>query len=108
MSDVENKLLEIPSVYGLLKLFPKRAAISDTMSYSVIKSALLSDSLTLQVKRECLRAPLPVLILDGVEDIVHKDFERSEVSFRSVGLDLAGFRGGCLWTTPDAQPLSSP
>jgi len=30
--------------------------------------------------------PHPVLIFDGIQDIVHGGFERSEVGFLSVGL----------------------
>ena len=36
--------------------------------------------------------PHPVLIFDGIEDIVHKNFEWSDVGFLSVGLGRVPWR----------------
>ena len=63
------------------------------VSHSVIESALFSISGILWVRQERSLAPHPVLILDDVEDMVHGDFEWSEVDFPSVG----------LWTVSEAR-----
>ena len=42
--------------------------------------------MALQVTWEWPRVPHPILIFDGVEDLVYKDFERDEVHFLFVGL----------------------
>ena len=51
-----------------------------------MKGAVFSGSRTLWVKQEWPRAPHPVLILDKVKDMVHKDFKWCEVGFLFVGL----------------------
>ena len=43
----------------------------------------------------------PSLDSDGIEDIVHGNFEQSEVSSLSVGLGRV--LGGCLRIAPEAQ-----
>ena len=59
--------------------------------HSIMKSAVLSGSRTLWVRQEWSQAPHLVLILDGIEDMVHRDFEQKEVDFLSVEL------GRVLW-----------
>jgi len=84
MSGVEDVLLEIPSAYQLLELSLGRAAINSMVSHSVIESIVFSGFGTLWVRRERSKVPHPVLILDGFEDMIHRDFEWSEVGFLSV------------------------
>jgi len=86
LSRVENELLEIPSVYQLLELFPERATINGIVSHSVMEGAIFFSSWPLQARWEWPWVPHPILIFDGVEDVFHRDFERSEVGFLSVSL----------------------
>jgi len=79
----------------------ERATINCTMTHSVVESALFSSSWALRVKWEWLWAPHTVLILDGVEDMVHGDFEWSEVSFLFVGLGRVP--GGYLLIASEAR-----
>ena len=83
---LEDKLLEIFFIYQLLELSPKRAAIHGTVSHSVMEGAVFSSSGTLRVRWEWPRAPHPVSILNGAEDMVHGYFERSVIGSLSVGL----------------------
>ena len=56
------------------------------MSHSIMESAVFSGSKPLRVRWEWPQEPHPVLFFDGIKDIVHGDFERSKVSFLSIGL----------------------
>jgi len=100
LSGVKDELLDIPLVYQLLELSPERAAINSAVSHSIMESIVFSGSVTHWVRQERSQVPHLILIFDDIEDMVHGDFERSEVGFLSIRVGRVP--RGCLWTTSKA------
>ena len=69
-----------------MELFLEKLAVNNAMTHLVEEGIILFCSGPLWVSEKWLWVPHPGLILDGAEDMVGKDLERSETNLHFVGL----------------------
>jgi len=74
-----------------MELLSEGPTVDCTMAHPVMESTIVIGSGALRVRRKWSRTPQPGLVLDGAEDPIDGDLERSEVSVNLV--DLNGVLG---------------
>ena len=57
------------------------------MSLAFMKGTILSRSEKYENMLDWLRASYPLLVLDGIEDVVNREPQRSEVFCQLIGLE---------------------
>ena len=79
-----------------MELFLEGSTDGYAIAHSVLKCTVVARFEALQIRQEWSRAAHPKLVLDGAEDAVDGDLERSEVSINSEDL-TRGFREELGW-----------